>query len=104
MRSIFNLFTAGGKKVVLKVAGKDATKEFNNFHNAADVINKYGPKLYVGDIGSGSAAPQQAPKKESVPNDAGMFGELIPYGDPNWYQGWNSTYYNESHHKFRYDP
>jgi len=26
---------------------------------------------------------------------------MIPYGDPNWYQGWNSVYYKETHRKFR---
>jgi cytochrome b involved in lipid metabolism len=39
----------GGKKVLLKVAGKDATKEFDNFHKL-DVLKKYGPKLYVGEV------------------------------------------------------
>ena len=29
------------------------------------------------------------------------FGEGIPFGDPLWYQGWHSPYYNESHHAFR---
>jgi len=25
------------------------------------------------------------------------FGDLVPYSDPNWYMGWNSPYYTESH-------
>ncbi|KAJ3042717.1 hypothetical protein HDV00_006774 [Rhizophlyctis rosea] len=39
----------GGKKVLNKVAGKDASKEFAQFHNAS-VLEKYGPKLYVGNV------------------------------------------------------
>uniref|UniRef100_A0A6B2L534 Acyl-CoA dehydrogenase n=1 Tax=Arcella intermedia TaxID=1963864 RepID=A0A6B2L534_9EUKA len=26
---------------------------------------------------------------------------MVPYGDPTWYQGWNSPYYKESHYRFR---
>jgi alkylation response protein AidB-like acyl-CoA dehydrogenase len=29
------------------------------------------------------------------------FGELLPYGDPNWYANWDSTYYNDSHRRLR---
>merc|ERR1711865_717778 len=29
------------------------------------------------------------------------YGEAVPYGDPNWYQGWASPYYKPTHHKFR---
>ena len=29
------------------------------------------------------------------------FGELVPYGDPNWYQGWHSPYYKPHHHQLR---
>eukprot|EP00026_Physarum_polycephalum_P008624 Phypoly_transcript_08717.p1 GENE.Phypoly_transcript_08717~~Phypoly_transcript_08717.p1 ORF type:complete len:436 (+),score=55.67 Phypoly_transcript_08717:27-1310(+) len=29
------------------------------------------------------------------------FGAKIPYGDPTWYQGWSSHYFNDSHVKFR---
>jgi len=31
----------------------------------------------------------------------GNFGQLIPYGDPSWYQHWHSPYYNQSHIKWR---
>jgi cytochrome b involved in lipid metabolism len=39
----------GGKKVLLKVAGTDASKQFDNFHNES-VLKKFGPKYYVGDL------------------------------------------------------
>eukprot|EP01117_Protostelium_nocturnum_P001016 TRINITY_DN11339_c0_g1_i1.p1 TRINITY_DN11339_c0_g1~~TRINITY_DN11339_c0_g1_i1.p1 ORF type:complete len:567 (-),score=223.66 TRINITY_DN11339_c0_g1_i1:63-1739(-) len=29
------------------------------------------------------------------------YGQLVPYGDPLWYSGVFSPYYNESHHRFR---
>ena len=29
------------------------------------------------------------------------FGNLVAFGDPLWYQGWHTPYYNESHVKLR---
>ncbi|KAI9093736.1 cytochrome b5-like Heme/Steroid binding domain-containing protein [Phlyctochytrium arcticum] len=43
----------GGKKVLLKNCGKDATKQFDQFHDAK-VLEKYGPKFVVGEV-AGSA-------------------------------------------------
>lgn len=37
----------------------------------------------------------------SSSSTSSRFGELVPYGDPSWYQGWHSPYYNSSHHAFR---
>lgn len=39
------------------------------------------------------------PYNTSKPTD--IYGEYIPYADPNWYQGFRSPYYKESHAKFR---
>lgn len=30
-----------------------------------------------------------------------VFGEMVPFGDPYWYQDWRSPFYNQSHKKFR---
>lgn len=85
----------GGSKVVLKLAGKDATKEFRQLH-APEVLTKYSPKLCIGELDNGTG------KKESKKGkDDKIFGEMVAYGDPNWYQGWNTTYYNDSHVRFR---
>eukprot|EP00026_Physarum_polycephalum_P005504 Phypoly_transcript_05539.p1 GENE.Phypoly_transcript_05539~~Phypoly_transcript_05539.p1 ORF type:complete len:541 (+),score=94.44 Phypoly_transcript_05539:246-1868(+) len=96
----------GGKKVVLRVAGKDASKEFSKFHNVSAVLQKYGPQLCIGNVGKASSEPaketKKAPKEKVGGGDlGGLFGDLVPYADPSWYQGWNSPYYTDSHRAFR---
>lgn len=95
----------GGKKVLLKKAGKDASKEFKTFHNDA-IMQRVGLPMQIGVIGSGpavaveekKAAPASTPvpaKQQSVDihqlitGGQARFGEGIPYGDPTWYQDWN---------------
>ncbi|KAI9011292.1 acyl-CoA dehydrogenase/oxidase [Gaertneriomyces semiglobifer] len=95
----------GGKKILLKVAGTDATKQFDNFHNKS-VLEKYGPKLYKGDVGSAVkeiAAESHGKEEEPLTGleEGEAFGELVPFGDPSWYQDWGSPYYNDSHRRVR---
>lgn len=39
----------GGPKILKRMAGKDSSKQFWKYHNAK-VLEKYGPKLKVGDL------------------------------------------------------
>lgn len=40
----------GGAKILKRVAGKDATKQFWKYHNES-VLKKYSPKLHIGTVG-----------------------------------------------------
>ncbi|RMZ72276.1 acyl- dehydrogenase [Pyrenophora seminiperda CCB06] len=115
----------GGKKILQRVAGKDASKQFWKYHNDS-ILKKYQKQLQVGSLDSKAAPPAppatSAPEvkkekkdvvkpeanpgvvapmpsevaaQESEPFDA--YGDLIPYADPSWYQTYHSPYYNETH-------
>ncbi|CAG8446654.1 2238_t:CDS:2 [Acaulospora colombiana] len=84
----------GGKKVLLKVAGTDATKQFDNFHSF-DVAKKY-PQLLIGSIGAANTE-----QETHAASGDGPYGDLVPFGDPYWYQDFYSPYYNETHRRIR---
>jgi predicted heme/steroid binding protein len=94
----------GGKKVILKHAGTDATKQFDAFHNLA-TLDKYGPALYIGDVGKPPSAVSGGSSTSAADvdgSDLEPFGELVPFGDPSWYQdGIPSPYYKDSHRRLR---
>jgi len=52
-----------------------------------------------------SAPPKTEQKSATTTNlpksNPSTYGDLVPYCDPNWYQGWNSCFYTESHLKYR---
>ncbi|RDL32637.1 Acyl-CoA dehydrogenase [Venustampulla echinocandica] len=114
----------GGKKILTRVAGKDASKQFWKYHNDG-ILKKYKAKLQVGSLNtkknaappSPPATPPAAEKKEVVKPKAESgvrqvvdnsdaealepFGDLVPFGDPSWYQGYHSPYFNQSHADLR---
>lgn len=96
----------GGKKVLERVAGTDASKQFDQFHNENTLV-RVGGKYRVGSIAAPQAASSAAPTTSNalrhVQNKDGTdaFGDMTPYGDPSWYQEWHSTYFNDSHRRFR---
>ncbi|KAF2666955.1 acyl-CoA dehydrogenase NM domain-like protein [Microthyrium microscopicum] len=106
----------GGKKILQRVGGKDASKQFWKYHNES-ILKKYKPKLQVGSLNTKPqpaakpAAPKAAPKpaakaaSSSEPKQESEalepFGDLIPYADPHWYQSYHSQYYNQSHADLR---
>eukprot|EP01117_Protostelium_nocturnum_P013518 TRINITY_DN5050_c0_g1_i1.p1 TRINITY_DN5050_c0_g1~~TRINITY_DN5050_c0_g1_i1.p1 ORF type:complete len:563 (-),score=249.06 TRINITY_DN5050_c0_g1_i1:118-1806(-) len=118
----------GGKKVVLKEAGKESTEKFKSLHNE-EVLKQHGPKLLVGFLagtkeakefeqsqsGSKEEKKENAVQSKSNKSVASLqpknkihyleslpkYGEGVPFGDPMWYQGASSTYYNDSHIRFR---
>ncbi|KAL1976706.1 hypothetical protein VTN31DRAFT_2988 [Thermomyces dupontii] len=108
----------GGKKILQRVAGKDASKQFWKYHNEG-ILKKYKAQLQIGSLDSkkkeAAAAPatsSSAPTtqdaeayKNAKPAKAEVvldpYGELIPFGDPSWYQGYHSPYYNATHAALR---
>ncbi|KAL2262235.1 hypothetical protein VTK26DRAFT_2071 [Humicola hyalothermophila] len=106
----------GGKKILQRVAGKDASKQFWKYHNEG-ILKKYQKQLQVGSLDTKPkpATPTPAPKKEAPkPKPAAAaaapqeeaealepFGQQIPFSDPSWYQGYHSPYFNETHAALR---
>ncbi|EHK23443.1 uncharacterized protein TRIVIDRAFT_74083 [Trichoderma virens Gv29-8] len=105
----------GGKKILQRVAGKDASKQFWKYHNEG-ILKKYKAKLQVGSL---DTKPKEEPKPEPTPAPAAKavvkasssshdqsepleaFGDQIPFADPSWYQNYHSPYFNESHAALR---
>ena len=104
----------GGKKILQRVGGKDASKQFWKYHNES-ILKKYKKQLQVGslntkpkeEIKEPPAPPKKVEHKEAaqpgtaysapVPGPGAeaeleeheaheQLGDQIPYADPSWYQ------------------
>lgn len=98
----------GGKKILARVAGKDASQQFWKYHNEG-ILKKYKSKLQVGSLDTKKAAapptpPATPPAKPAAPPAAAApaapqeeeeteplepLGDQIPFADPSWYQSVN---------------
>lgn len=100
--------------VLQRVAGKDASKQFWKYHNES-ILKKFKTKLQVGSLDtkkveapptppatppaqqqkqkvapqaeSRTVAPAPGPAAQEESEALDPYGSLIPFGDPNWYQG-----------------
>ncbi|CAC9892196.1 unnamed protein product [Aureobasidium pullulans] len=120
----------GGKKILQRVAGKDASKQFWKYHNEG-ILKKYQKQLQVGSLDSeegrrsptppttpppaakkekeiikpeaesGTVAPEPGADAKEMAEALDQFGDMIPGGDPNWYQSYHSPYFNQSHADLR---
>lgn len=89
----------GGRNVLLRWGGKDATEEFEGLHSDT-VLMKYGDKLRVGVLQGYAEEEQKKAKKASKTQYFG--NSRIPYAEPMWYSSkFKSPYYNESHRNWR---
>jgi alkylation response protein AidB-like acyl-CoA dehydrogenase/predicted heme/steroid binding protein len=85
----------GGKGIILKLAGRDCTSEFYDFH-ARDVLEKYGPKLRKGGVKNASS-PVFMPSSD----DRLRFDTYTPFAESPAFRGWKSPYFTEKHRKVK---
>ncbi|KAF2452345.1 acyl-CoA dehydrogenase/oxidase [Lineolata rhizophorae] len=119
----------GGKKILQRVAGKDATQQFWKYHNEA-ILKKFKAKLQVGSLDTkpkpaaapptppatppaaekqtvkpaatpGAVAPSPGPDASEEAEALDPYGDLVPYADPSWYQSYHSPYFDQSHADLR---
>ncbi|GAA5997895.1 uncharacterized protein JCM10292_006890 [Rhodotorula paludigena] len=101
----------GGRKILLNSSGQDATEKFWKFHSKK-VLEKTAKPFLIGAVGDEGTNVEEAvevkveegvssKQVEEEEEDSTYFGDLVPFGDPFWYQDWASPYYNDSHRKVR---
>jgi hypothetical protein len=77
------LWAIGGKKVLTKVAGMDASKKFKMFHSP-DVLKKHS-HLLIGTLANSQGGKDTGRKDRKAVVAGDAYGDGMPYGDPNWY-------------------
>lgn len=99
--SAFAALHPGGRHVLEQTAGGDASAVFKRFHSPR-ILEKYSPRLRIGRL-AGYEDPDAARQLLAAAVLPDSFGDLVPYGDPAWYQRFKSPYYTDSHRSWRRD-
>mmetsp|Transcript_14754 Transcript_14754/g.19357 ORF Transcript_14754/g.19357 Transcript_14754/m.19357 type:complete len:518 (+) Transcript_14754:181-1734(+) len=92
--SRFAMLHPGGERPIHEYAGKDATDVFYGLHMHA-VLEKFGPRLLVGRL----EGAEEKNEENTIPGLDKI--SKVPYGEPMAFQGFESPYYKESHHRMR---
>ena len=85
----------GGKAVLLALGGKDATSEFYDFH-ARDVLDKYGPKMKIGQVEGTVPVPASATLRCE-------FDTVTPFAESSFFRGWKSPFMQQRHRRIKLD-
>jgi hypothetical protein len=83
---------------MVNAAGTDASELFWKFHNKK-VLSKVAAKFKIGELG---ATQVEVVEKVAEVVDDEYYGDMVPFGDPFYYQGFASPYYNETHYALRH--
>merc|ERR1711975_138942 len=67
----------GGKKILQRVAGKDASKQFWKYHNES-ILKKYSKQLQVGSLDSKPKPAQQTPPTSAKKDEE----KVVPAAEP----------------------
>lgn len=89
--SKFAAMHPGGELLLLEHAGTDATETFWSYH-AYEVLKKY-QRLKIGRL--------EGAKNHRLLEMCDI--STVPFGEPSYWMGWDSPYYNESHKKLRHE-
>ncbi|KAK3400566.1 acyl-CoA dehydrogenase/oxidase [Sordaria brevicollis] len=103
----------GGKKILQRVGGKDASKQFWKYHNEG-ILKKYQAKLQIGSLdtkpkaAAPAPAPAAAPAPKPAPSPRLLPLPLLPtriftrvYTSVSLALSYHSPYYNETHAALR---
>ncbi|VZH88570.1 unnamed protein product [Fusarium fujikuroi] len=91
----------GGKKILQRVGGKDASKQFWKYHNEG-ILKKYKKQLLVGSLDSKPAAPEPKPEANAAPVPAAPTPKAPRRKTPRLSSlSYHSPYFNESHAALR---
>lgn len=98
----FQKIHPGGKAILKRWAGKDASKFFHKYHEKEKVMKQYGNERCIGDLKLEANSASALVKNDSLATERHEhYGDMLPFSDPEWYQGYPTPYFNDTHAALR---